>query len=309
MKKTIVSCLLFCLALGAMTAGARAAEDMQPIPSVPHLLYTPEMDGPLGYAVVISPDHKRLNLRSGESRDSEPLLQVVGGTVLPYYSAPRSEWVKVKAGNQMGYVMSAYLYLGEDMEHIAPTTQVMSVQPERGQSQLPLLELPAQSSKVLALLDAGQPVTMLGLVNDWTIIRAGGFTGYVKTKYLKLEIPAPHFLADEEKDFVFSRMLPWGVKVGGVLKDEGNHAFTAFVHVELLENTYQDEIVGFDLYINHVLHSRVPFLKQDENMVQGRVFSSELTFAHDIGAVSLVPVMARGGQMLDNIIHMNKAED
>ena len=94
-----------------------------------------------------------------------------------------------------------------------------------------------------------------------------------------------------------------------MFKDEGAGAFTVFINMEFLENTYNDEVVGFDLYINHVYHSRVPFLKQDENNERAQIFSSEMTFAHDIGAVTLVPVMHRGGQMRWSAIHLQKATD
>lgn len=278
---------------------------------MPHLLYTPEENQPLplGYAVVISPNGDRLNIRDGEGVDCGSMMQVVAGTVLPYYSNPRAEWVKVKAGNQMGYVMSEYLYLGEDMARVRPDTQVLSVQPDRGETQLKLLELPARSAMVLTLLDAGQPVVMLGAINEWTIVRAGLFTGYVLTQNLKPEIPVIRFSQDEEKDFNFSSLLPIGVQVSGVFKDEGAGAFTVFINMEFLENTYNDEVVGFDLYINHVYHSRVPFLKQDENNARAQIFSSEISFAHDIGAVTLVPVMHKGGQMRWATIHMDKATD
>ena len=49
---------------------------------------------------------------------------------------------------------------------------------------------------------------MLGAINEWTIVRAGLFTGYVLTQNLKPEVPVIRFSQDEEKDFNFSAFCP-----------------------------------------------------------------------------------------------------
>ena len=59
------------LASVMITPGLAEHDELKPLPPVPHLLYTPEENQPLtlGYAVVISPNGGRLNIRDGEGVD------------------------------------------------------------------------------------------------------------------------------------------------------------------------------------------------------------------------------------------------
>lgn len=306
--KTSAKALMMFLALLALMVPAGQAAETSP---VEHLLYSPEAGGmrPLYVAAVFSPNGGMLNLREGQSEESAMMLQLKGGAILQVFDDQAGDWFQVAAGNQMGYVMRAYLYKGEDLEQVRPFTQVMSVQPPRGQSQLPLLELPDDKSRVLAQLDAGQGVIVLGEINNWRILRAGSNTGYVKADYLKMEIDAFGPGIQGERDYNGSRHLERGATVSAVLKEELFDLYTAFVSLDFDPGyTTLSDITAFDLYINHKLIARIP-PHQQEGDAAPRVFALEVPFKHMIGAVALVPVNDRGEQMMEEILFLREASD
>ena len=310
--KSMKTSLLLLLALALiMPLMAPAEQVAQEETRVEHLLYSKETGEPqpLYYVAVYSPNGGMLNLREGQGKDSAMMLQLKGGFVMPLYEETNPAWPKVKAAHQMGYVSKDFLYKGEDKEQIRPFTQVMSVQPPRGQSQLPLLELPFDKAHVLAQMDAGQGVIVMGEINQWRIVRAGSHTGYVKVEHLKLEIDA--FGPGEQGDRAYngSRHLERGVTVSAVLREEVFDLYTAFVSLDFDPGyTTVSDITAFDLYINHKLMARIPPMEQGEEGAP-RVFTTDISFKHLIGAVALVPVNDRGEQLMENILFLGEAKD
>lgn len=302
--------LLLCLALllPLTVSAEQVVEETKP---VEHLLYSPETGSykPLSYVAVYSPDGGMLNLREGQSKDAAVMLQLKGGFVMPLYEMDDTSWPKVKAAHQMGYALKDYLYQGADLEKIRPFTQVMSVQPPRGQGQLPLLELPFDKAMVLAQLDAGQAVIVVGQIREWRIVRAGNATGYVKADYLKMEIDA--FGPGQEGDHAYNgdRHLERGLTVSAVFREELFDLYTAFVSLDFDPGyTTVSDITAFDLYINHKLIARIPPMKQEDEGAP-RVFTAEVPFKHPIGAVALVPVNDRGEQMMEDILFLGEGKD
>lgn len=310
--KPVKTTLLLMMTLALLLPLAAPAEQVAPdMEQVEHLLYSRETGEPqpLYYVAVYSPNGGMLNLREGQRKDSAMMLQLKGGFVMPLYEETDRNWPKVKAAHQMGYVSKDYLYKGEDVEQIRPFTQVMSVQPPRGQAQLPLLELPFDNAHVLAQMDAGQGVIVMGEINEWRIVRAGDQTGYVKAQYLKLEIDA--FGPGEQGDRAYngSRHLERGLTVSAVVREEVFDLFTAFVSLDFDPGyTTVSDITAFDLYINHKLMARIPPMAQ-EGEGAPRVFTTDISFKHFIGAVALVPVNDRGEQLMNDILFLREAKD
>ena len=308
MKTSAKALMVFLALVLACMMPAGQAEETAP---VEHLLYSRETGEPqpLYYVAVYSPNGGMLNLREGQSKDSAMMLQLKGGFVMPLYEETVPDWPKVKAAHQMGFVSKDYLYKGEDKEQIRPFTQVMSVQPPRGQAQLPLLELPFDKAHVLAHMDAGQGVIVMGEINEWRIVRAGSTTGYVKAEHLKLEIDA--FSPGERGNRAYngSRHLERGATVSAVVREEVFDLYTAFVSLDFDQGyTTVSDITAFDLYINHKLMARIPPMEQ-EGEGAPRVFTTDLAFEHFIGAVALVPVNDRGEQMMEEILFLREAKD
>lgn len=150
---------------------------------------------------------------------------------------------------------------------------------------------------------------MLGEINNWRILRAGSYTGYVKADYLKMEIDAFGPGIQGERDYNGSRHLERGATVSAVLKEELFDLYTAFVSLDFDPGyTTLSDITAFDLYINHKLIARIP-PHQQEGDAAPRVFALEVPFKHMIGAVALVPVNDRGEQMMEEILFLREASD
>ncbi|MBO4836297.1 MAG: SH3 domain-containing protein [Clostridia bacterium] len=123
-----------------------------------------------------------LNLRAEPSLYSQVLCQIPNGTVVSVF-LKGSKWWQVAYNGNTGFVDSAFVSGGGSAEPVAPGTAV--VQTGNG-GKLNLREQPNTNSRVLGQYDNGIRVNVLERGLAWCYVQAGGQTGYMMTKYLRI---------------------------------------------------------------------------------------------------------------------------
>ena len=136
-----------------------------------------EAGGASQYAVVNNPRSSQyLNLRETASQTAAVLGRYKNFTPVSVLSGGDT-WCKVQVGDITGYMMTAYLKMTA-----APFAATVSN--PNGGNVVNFRSGPGWSASVISKLPVGTGVTVLDKGTDWTLVSAGGATGYVSTWFL-----------------------------------------------------------------------------------------------------------------------------
>lgn len=152
-------------------------------------------------AVSIPSGSGTVNLRESPSTSARVLATLSNGTQVTVTSSDGSWCSVTTADGTRGYIMATYITYGAsqtppetDPTPDAPSTEPTT--PELGSGEveavvhtasttLNLRQAPNTSSAVLASLPRGESVVVTQRGADWSAVRYGNLTGYVKTEYLR----------------------------------------------------------------------------------------------------------------------------
>lgn len=126
-----------------------------------------------------------LNIRSAPNEDGEVTGKFYNGNVGTIIEHG-DEWSVVASGNAYGYVKNDYLLFGEDAEAYIENNcdQVARVTAET----LNIREEDSVESDIVALIDQGAALTLLGQSNGWVqVADKDGQVGYVSNEYVCLD--------------------------------------------------------------------------------------------------------------------------
>lgn len=136
-----------------------------------------EAGGASQYAVVNNPKNSQyLNLRETASSTAAVLGKYKNFTPVSVLSGGDT-WCKVQVDDKTGYMMKTYLKMTA-----APFAATLSN--PNGGSVVNFRSGPSWSASVVSKLPVGTGVTVLDKGTDWTLVSAGGATGYVSTWFL-----------------------------------------------------------------------------------------------------------------------------
>ena len=141
---------------------------------------SPVPPSPAGDAIVTNPRPRQvLNMRAQPSLAATILLQLTNGTRLQMVEQGL-EWCKVSQGDQVGYVMTAYLTLHnlpqEPMKTIFhPKKSFVNLRSKAGLT----------TGRVILRMPHGSQVTVLIPGDQWVYVQYQGKTGYVAKGFLK----------------------------------------------------------------------------------------------------------------------------
>ena len=121
---------------------------------------------------------KRLNLRSGPSKNGAVLGKYYSGTMVNLLGEERDGWVRVSiGGTAIGYVQAAYL--AADGENVKNSMLTRTIQNKSGTG-LNLRETPSTKAKSLGTYRNGKQVTVFGVYGGWAHVMVDGKVGYMQ---------------------------------------------------------------------------------------------------------------------------------
>ena len=145
-----------------------------------HAMYEKDNESTLVMAKV----NQYVNIRKEPSQDSEKvgvLYKDCGGDILEQ----QGDWTKIKSGDVTGWVSDEYLYFGEEAQKEAKEVGILTAYTQT--ETLRVRKEPNLDSGVLGLLAMGEAVEAVEEQGDWVSISYEGVTGYVASKYVKVE--------------------------------------------------------------------------------------------------------------------------
>lgn len=145
-----------------------------------------------GEAVIDGRGAARVHLRERETVKSDSMGLFYTGTQVDCLSDPDDEWVHVRVGLQEGYMMGRYLRTGSRADRVIPVGPTGYVDVK---NYIRLRRGPSTEYKMLAALQAGTEVTILGVTdNNWYYVDVDGEDGYVSAKLITLHGQMPEEL-------------------------------------------------------------------------------------------------------------------
>ena len=137
-----------------------------------------------GEAVIDGREAAMVHLRERATVKSDSMGRFYTGTQVDCLSDPDEEWVHVRVGLQEGYMMGKYLRIGSRADRVVPVGPTGYVDVK---NYIRLRRGPSTEYKMLAALQAGTDVTILGVTdNNWYYIDVDGEDGYVSAKLITL---------------------------------------------------------------------------------------------------------------------------
>lgn len=139
-----------------------------------------------------------LNVRSTPSTDGEVLGKIYaggGGEVIE----KGEQWSKIVSGNVEGYINNDYAWFAEDAE--AHMSEVCTMYAVSNVNSLRVRKGPGTDWKVIATVNAGAEVQVLGFEGDWAKVNYIGTEAYIYAEYLETEyyIEAGVTIAEEQE--------------------------------------------------------------------------------------------------------------
>ncbi len=125
-----------------------------------------------------------LNIRSVPSTDGEVVGKIYaggGGQVIE----KGAQWSKVVSGNAEGYINNDYAWFAQDAEAHMP--EVCTMYGVSNADSLRVRKGPGTDWKVIATVNAGAEVQVLGFEGDWAKVNYIGTEAYIFAEYLETE--------------------------------------------------------------------------------------------------------------------------
>ena len=137
--------------------------------------------GAMADAVTVTAD--RLNLRAEASADSRSLGIVTSGQKLTYINE-EGQWIQVKNGNKVAYVMGTYVTIdrGQIAADVEATVTAATAK-AKAKTRVNVRALPTTAANIVRVVGKGDDVTITGLSGGWYRVSYNGAVGFVRAEY------------------------------------------------------------------------------------------------------------------------------
>lgn len=135
-------------------------------------------DGELSYGAA-TVNATSLNLRSGPSTDYERVTLIMKNQRLVILDKGDGKWYHVNYEGKVGYVDADYLKDVNTVENFNASGEITA-------DSVRLREKPNTGSAILAALDSGTKVNVIGINEGWYKVKVSGKTGYVRSDLMKI---------------------------------------------------------------------------------------------------------------------------
>ena len=145
------------------------------------------LSGEAAYAVVNNPNSAdRLHLRVAPRTSAASLGKYYNGVQVDVLEYMANDWVKVRIGDTVGYMVGAFLAFGDDRLNVRSAIPVMTVSNPNPADRLNLRRTASDKSESLGKYYNGTMVEVLGIGTVWYHVRIGeNQIGYMMAKYLQ----------------------------------------------------------------------------------------------------------------------------
>ena len=142
---------------------------------------------PIAFAAVNNPNPAdRLHLRTESRASAASLGKYYNGVQVEVLEYLANDWVKVRIGDTMGYMLGTFLAFGDDRHGVNLATPVMTISNPNPADRLNLRKTPSDKSESLGKYANGTTVEVLGIGIGWMHVRLGeNEIGYMMAKFLK----------------------------------------------------------------------------------------------------------------------------
>lgn len=161
-------------------------------------------DGELSYGAA-TVNATSLNLRSGPSTDYERITLIMKNQRLVILDKGDGKWYHVNYEGKVGYVDADYLKDVNTVENFNASGEITA-------TSVRLREKPNTDSNVLASLDTGNKVSVIGINEGWYKVKVSGKTGYVRSDLMKItgestEVITEYIPADQSEGSELGRKI------------------------------------------------------------------------------------------------------
>lgn len=261
-----------------------------------------------GLALLTGDADSLVDFKAEVTDDSFTIAEYWQGLEVQCETSMDELWVLVRFLNQKGYVKRENLMPGEAFKEGVPSLPEMVVANGSG-AWLNLREEPSRDAKVLGKYLTGQLVTFYGIIhtpiqdgNDestWAHVRtADGQTGFMVPAYLWNHSPFTLPFVSE-RVYEANQHMNRGVTARVTVAE--NFATQSFIAEALLTfdrpYTTNDDIAGFNLYINDVVVGKLePTPDPEKSDAAPSLFFGGFTYHDAIDKVHLVAVLQEAGE-------------
>jgi uncharacterized protein YgiM (DUF1202 family) len=132
--------------------------------------------------VVVNPDPaERLHLRAAPSESAASLGKYYTGVRL--FVLGVGEWTEVHIGNQLGYMKTEFISMGDDP--VTSAMPLLTVHNPGAAANLHLRAEPSTAASSLGLYKNGTQVIVMGINGDWAHVIVDGTMGFMLAAYLR----------------------------------------------------------------------------------------------------------------------------
>ena len=161
-------------------------------------------DGELSYGAA-TVNATSLNLRSGPSTDYERITLIMKNQRLVILDKGDGKWYHVNYEGKVGYVDADYLKDVNTVENFNASGEITA-------TSVRLREKPNTDANVLASLDSGNEVSVIGINEGWYKVKVSGKTGYVRSDLMKItgestEVITEYIPADQSEGSELGRKI------------------------------------------------------------------------------------------------------
>lgn len=161
-------------------------------------------DGELSYGAA-TVNATSLNLRSGPSTDYERITLIMKNQRLVILDKGDGKWYHVNYEGKVGYVDADYLKDVNTVENFNASGEITA-------TSVRLREKPNTDANVLASLDSGNKVSVIGINEGWYKVKVSGKTGYVRSDLMKItgestEVITEYIPADQSEGSELGRKI------------------------------------------------------------------------------------------------------
>lgn len=267
-----------------------------------------------GTAILTSPGDNMVVWRSAPEDDAPGHMLYFQGLQVRCLSDPLQDWVEVDFGIQTGFVSKDNLLVGQSAEEGAPFLPVMVMANKSHGAWLNLRAQRSLDSSVLGKYVDGDLVTVYGVSKDGEWAHVGtedGKQGFMVPFYLWNHSPlTQHFVS--ERVYERSLHMERGLEARGFVGENfANDTFIAEVYLTFDSGyTTNDDIVGFNLYINDTMVVRLnPVLNPENPETAPIIFAAAFPFHDAIDKVHLVAVLEEAGENPEETLLLYKRKD
>lgn len=259
-----------------------------------------------GYATITSANGLRVHIRGTASTHADSMGLLYPGVTVRCLSASIDGWTSVSFAGISGYIKSEFLQTSADANSLISQLPTARITTPASVASISLHANSWQQSDVIGTCANGLNVSILGVVDDWSLISVDEMQGYVLSSYLStsatsISPPASSIAPPQEPNILISTILQ-GENDRYTLNATLTQTTAKLIDVDLVMQfcegyTTNDDITSFNIYINNQYIANIPPYWAVDNVIQApTTFGNVIQYIGSLDSIYLVPVFEESGE-------------